>query len=185
MHPMVDTIVHVCSAELPYRWENKWTGQITLLYSAGIYRNDTTFDTEGNRLYYGLKLVVHEPVYTTITENICEGDSLRFGLSKANIARFLHEAGTYTDTLVNINGCDSVITLRLNVFPRFFNDSTKHIADTDTPYVWIHTQGGVEIARDSLYSAGDYSFRYASEFGCDSIDGQRHVSVYAESRRRM
>ena len=60
--------------------------------------------------------------------------------------------------------------LRLNVYPRYINDSIRHIADVDTPYVWIHRQGGKEIARDSLYTAGNYEYIYKSLFGCDSID---------------
>ena len=170
MHPMVDTIVHVCSTALPYLWTNKWTGQVTPLYTTGIYRNDTTYDANGTRLFYGLQLIVDEPTYSSITASICEGDSLRFGLSKANRPRFLYDAGSYTDTLVNANGCDSVVTLTLNVYPKYSNHAIVDIADTALPYEWKHIQGGNVVATENLYADGEYVYHFTSIFGCDSVD---------------
>ena len=137
---------------------------------------DTTYeDTLVTRIIndsiYHLYVHYHVEDSTIINATICEGDSLRFGLSRLNMPRFLKTPGTYRDTLVrHDNSCDSIIVLRLNVYPRYLNDSTKHIADVDTPFVWIHKLDGQEIARDSLYAAGRYGYRHESSFGCDSID---------------
>jgi gliding motility-associated-like protein len=46
---------------------------------------------------------------STINETICDGDSIFFD------NQYLHFLGTYKDTLVSALGCDSIVTLNLNV----------------------------------------------------------------------
>ena len=153
VHPMVDTVVTVCKTELPYMWVNKWNGQITPLYEAGLYRNDTTYDENGQQLFYGLKLIVTLPTDTTIYREICEDDVYNFN------GRFLSKAGEYRDTIRNANGCDSIMILHLNVLKKYYNTIERSIYEGDT----VHFN-------NKVYSeAGVYPVRMTSSFGCDSV----------------
>ena len=164
-----DTI-QICSSETPYTWGTK-----TDIYHTGEYiQYFRTHDDQADSTH--VRYIKVMPVeHDSITMTICEGDSVRFGLTNDHQPRWLYHNGIYNDTLTTQHGCDSIITLSLNVFPRHYNDTTIHIADVDTPYVWIHMQGGHEIARDSLYAEGRYGYSFHSEYGCDSIDSVRLV----------
>ncbi|MBQ7985570.1 MAG: fibronectin type III domain-containing protein, partial [Bacteroidales bacterium] len=50
-----------------------------------------------------------------VSAQICEGDNFDFN------GRIISSPGTYTDTLQTIHGCDSVITMTLNVNPTIHN----------------------------------------------------------------
>lgn len=153
VHPLVDTTVVVCSNDLPYIWINKWNGQVTPLYAAGIYRNDTTYDAEGTRMFYGLKLIVNEPTDSIIVRSICADEQYDFN------GQYLTEPGEYRDTLTNSVGCDSIIVLHLNVLPKYYNIIERTIYEGDT----------VIFQNNTYSSAGIYPVRYTSSFGCDSI----------------
>ena len=152
VHKLVDTTVTVCSYDLPYIWTNKWDGTQTPLYTAGIYRNDTSY-VDGERMFYGLQLVVNEPTNETIYRDICEGDSYNFN------GQQLATAGEYRDTLRNAVGCDSVVILHLNVLPKYYHTVERTIYEGDT----VHFM-------NQIYStSGVYPVRFTSSIGCDSI----------------
>ena len=152
VHKLVDTTVTVCSYDLPYIWTNKWDGTQTPLYTAGIYRNDTSY-VDGERMFYGLQLVVNEPTNETIYREICEGDTYNFN------GQQLATAGEYRDTLRNAVGCDSVVILHLNVLPKYYHTVERTIYEGDT----IHFM-------DQIYStSGVYPVRFTSSIGCDSV----------------
>jgi hypothetical protein len=159
-----DDTLNICAKEIPYTWRGLDNSTETGDY---VWGGQTV---DGYDSVHHVHINVWKQVYDTIQATICEGDSIRWGLTKNNTPRFLYTQGLYNDTLNSSYGCDSIIVMSLHVYPRYFNDSTKHIADIDTPYVWIHKQDGIEIARDSLYAAGRYGYRYESSLGCDSID---------------
>ncbi len=161
---ITEDTINICQNETPYTWH-----ELTNITTTGDYENRRK-TTEGYDSIYYVHINVWKQVYDTITASICEGDSMRWGLTKANQPRFLYTSGIYNDTLTSIHGCDSIITLRLNVYPRYFNDTTVHIADVDTPYVWKHYRSGALIQTDSLYAAGRYGYRFPTQYGCDSID---------------
>ena len=152
VHKLVDTTVTVCSYDLPYIWTNKWDGTQTPLYTAGIYRNDTSY-VDGERMFYGLQLVVNEPTNETIYREICEGDTYNFN------GQQLATAGEYRDTLRNAVGCDSIVILHLNVLPKYYHTVERTIYEGDT----VHFM-------DQIYStSGVYPVRFTSSIGCDSI----------------
>ena len=159
VHQWVDTTVTVCSTELPYLWINKWDGSVTPLYAAGTYRNDTTF-YNGERMYYGLQLIVKQPTDTTIYREICEGSTYSFH------GQALSESGEYRDTIRNTSGCDSIIILHLNVLPKFYHVIDRTIYEGDI----VHFEG------QTYSAAGTYPVRYQSSFGCDSIV-ELHLTV--------
>ncbi|MBR3408321.1 MAG: hypothetical protein IKG86_05730, partial [Paludibacteraceae bacterium] len=156
--------VQICQSETPYTWFDRQD-----IYETGEYTKH--FQThDGYDSTYVRYIRVMPVTYDTIEASICEGDSLRFGLSKHNTPRFLYNAGVYTDTLVNSYNCDSIITMRLNIYPRHREHHLVDIADTDTPYIWPHYQDGHLLANDTLYAAGEYAYHFQSHLGCDSID---------------
>ena len=69
------------------------------------------------------------------------------------------EAGTYTQTLQTANGCDSIVTLTLNVNPIYNTELTATICQGQT-----YTENGFNVSE-----AGVYTQTHASVNGCDSI----------------
>ena len=113
---------------------------------------------------------------THIFDTICAGDSVQINtyLSTTQPKKYYKETGIFSETVPTVDGCDSVITLHLQVWPGF---PTTHkrvdIADADTPYVWTHTwweNGQLQTRNDSLYYARPYSVTLPNIHGCDSID---------------
>ena len=163
-YQIADDTINICANEVPFTWRGLDNITATGDY---IYGEQTV---EGYDSIHTVHINVWKQVYDTITASICEGDSMRWGLTKANQPRYIYNAGLYNDTLATFHGCDSIIVLRLNIYPRYFKDTTVHIADVDTPYVWKHYRSGTLINTDSLYADGRYGYRFPTQFGCDSID---------------
>ncbi len=84
---------------------------------------------------------------------LCEGDSIVIN------NHIYSDNGVYVDTLVNINGCDSILTTHVIVYPVNFISNTINICQGD-----FYSVGG------SVYtSSGIYVDTLQSGFGCDSI----------------
>ncbi|WP_216823414.1 hypothetical protein, partial [Niastella vici] len=69
-------------------------------------------------------------------------------------------AGTYKDTLTSAAGCDSIITLTLNVNPTKTGAQTVTICNNQLPYIWNG---------NTYNAAGTYKDTLTSAAGCDSI----------------
>ncbi len=69
-------------------------------------------------------------------------------------------AGTYKDTLVSAAGCDSIITLTLNVNSILRDTTRATVCTNQLPYTWNGTQ---------FNAAGTYRDTLTSSRGCDSI----------------
>ncbi|MBQ0112367.1 MAG: choice-of-anchor J domain-containing protein [Bacteroidales bacterium] len=92
-------------------------------------------------------------VYDTISATICEGTSYTL-----NNVEYTTE-GTYTATLQTENGCDSIVTLNLEILPNYIETLTIELCEGET-YVMNETE----------YSeAGIYTDTLQTENGCDSI----------------
>jgi gliding motility-associated-like protein len=87
------------------------------IFLAGAFRDETgiyidsLISNRGCDSIISYALVVN-PIYqneTTVT--ICQGDSIFIGGAYQNLT------GVYTDILTSINGCDSLVTVNLNVTP--------------------------------------------------------------------
>ena len=85
-------------------------------------------------------------------ETICEGATYLFD------GQTLSVAGTYTQTLTNIAGCDSIITLNLTVIPTQFI-----IEDT------ICTGSSYVLGTQTLTQTGTYLETFQNTMGCDSV----------------
>ena len=100
-----------------------------------------------------LNLFVHPTYNDTITAEICDNEVYtQFGFNTS-------EAGYHTLNLQSINGCDSIITLNLTVYPTF----------TDTTHVEICQ--GDRYQRDgfSAETTGIYVQNLQTTHGCDSV----------------
>ncbi|MBR6041032.1 MAG: T9SS type B sorting domain-containing protein [Paludibacteraceae bacterium] len=126
------------------------------LKNPGQYKATFTSST-GCDSIVTLDLMVTESSKSTIREMICEGETYEFG------SQTLTETGKYEETYVSANGCDSVVTLYLNVVkPHIveYNDTIKEGA--------IYKRNGFYI--DS-YEVGENVFTHegVNRYGCDSI----------------
>jgi hypothetical protein len=83
------------------------------LSNTGIYY-DTLQAVTGCDSVIELTLYVLSPSLSTAASTICSGDTFYVG----NIAHT--QAGNYSDTVPNVNGCDSIIELTLTVLSSSF-----------------------------------------------------------------
>ena len=100
-----------------------------------------------------LNLTIHPIFDTTLTQDICFGDTYQFN------THLLNSAGYYTDTLQNIYGCDSVVHLQLNVHPNY--DTT--IIDSIC-YGATYTLNNFNVSQEGIYLQ-----ELQSIWGCDSV----------------
>lgn len=100
-----DTTIATTCLGNPYNWNDGNS------YNASGTYTDTIQTTNGCDSIITLILTVNSADNTNITATITEGETYSFD------SQTLTEAGTYTDTLQNINGCDSIVTLILTVNP--------------------------------------------------------------------
>jgi hypothetical protein len=88
----------------------------------------------------------------TITTSVCMGDSATNGVN------FYKTTGIYSDTLINVGGCDSILVLNLTV---------EYLRDTTTTSI---CQGSsVMFDGQTLTMTGVYSDTLLTSGGCDSI----------------
>ena len=133
---------------------------VTLCYGETYQWHDKTYDASGvyiDTLSSGvatLHLTILPQVEETIEEaTICSGETYTWQADGKAYA----ESGTYSVTLQDLNGCDSVVILHLTVNP--IATTEEKIVACDS-YEWngqIYTQ------------SGDYTFTTVAANGCDSI----------------
>lgn len=139
--------VAVCANQIPYIWHGNG-------YSAsGIYY-DTLSSIAGCDSIVTLQLTVNANSSSTASVSICP-NQIPYSWNGSNYA----STGIYSKTIVNAAGCDSVMTLRLNVKSATFSTNKVSICPNQTPYVW----------NGSAYSTtGIYTFKTINSQGCDS-----------------
>jgi len=142
------TNITICTNQLPYSWNGQTftaagTYDVTLLSSLACDSIAT------------LKLVVNS--FLTSTTNVALCPSL---LPYTWNGRSYNAAGTYTTTLQNAKGCDSVATLILTVNSTITSVTDVTVCSTQLPYAW----NGVRYDLP-----GSYSKTLKTQSGCDSI----------------
>ncbi|SHJ21583.1 gliding motility-associated C-terminal domain-containing protein [Tangfeifania diversioriginum] len=138
----------ICESELPYNWNG------TNIDLAGIY-SDTLASVAGCDSIITLSLDVLPDFRDTTFATICESE-LPYNWNGTNIDL----AGTYSDTLASVAGCDSILVLNLDVLPEFRDTTFATVCESELPYIWNGT---------NIDLAGIYSDTLASVAGCDSI----------------
>ena len=115
-------------------------------YEQNIHGCDSTFT---------LQLTVNPIKRTTLTESICFNETYDFH------GEILSTAGIYVDTLTSASGCDSIVTLKLYVYPEKIRNITDHICRGDSYY-----QYGFEIINPQ--ETQTYQHTDPDVHGCDS-----------------
>jgi gliding motility-associated-like protein len=127
-----------------------WNGN---MYSvAGTY-TDTLIATTGCDSIVTLTLTIDPVLYGATSANICQGTSYSWNGNSYSVA------GTYTDTLIAITGCDSIVTLTLSVDPIQYGATSATICQ-GTSFSWNGNSYAV---------AGTYTDTLIAITGCDSI----------------
>ena len=96
--------------------------------------------------------VTSEPISATI----CSGESYTWN------GKTYSKPGTYTDTLTNIHGCDSIVTLHLTILPAAVTETESVTIGSDQlPYTWR----GQSLTATGQYTAAEQYMATA----CDSL----------------
>ena len=152
-----------------YEWEFEFEGSVT---RADVVNPKYLMPNAGGKLKVKLLAQLEEeackdiyeteihvkPIYghdTTLNARICFGDYYLLG--KDN---FIMSSGTYVDTMLNIWGCDSVVTLNLYVRPKLDDVVVYDTLCSIDPY---------EIGNYRFDSTGVYEVLLKTAEGCDSV----------------
>ena len=122
--------------------------------TAGVY-TDSLLTGSGCDSVIVTTLVVNPTFAVNVLDTICDGDS--YVLPGGAVVGI---AGTYVDTLLTVNGCDSIITTDLTVNPSFSTPVAAAICQGDS----FILPGGTTVT-----TAGVYSDTFSTALGCDSI----------------
>lgn len=122
------------------------------LANAGSYTCNIT-SACGTGTSNAATVTVNAASSTVLTQSICAGTTYTFA------GNTLSSAGTYYDTLQNVAGCDSVVTLNLSV-----------VNPINTPIsASICNNSSYDFNGTTLTTAGVYTDTLSSVHGCDSI----------------
>ncbi len=157
----VDSVIHQTITPTICNNESYLLPNGNAVSTAGVY--SSTFTSQaGCDSIITVNLSVYPAFATSISDSICKGDVYFFGIKQ------LTEAGSYKDTLSAVTGCDSTITLELNV--KDLNASviqsgfTAYVVDSSAGYnyQWIDCNNGAAInnANTASYQAtadGNYA----------------------------
>jgi len=130
--------------------------------STGVY-SDTLLAFNGCDSIIATNLtVLNSSVSNVINDTtICDGDSVVVDTNVYN------QSGTYIDILVNLAGCDSIITTNLTV-------------QTPTYQSFTRCNGDSVVVGSSVYnSTGSYTDTIQSSIGCDSIV-HTNLTIYSQ-----
>ena len=122
------------------------------LSAAGKYK-ETFTNAAGCDSVVTLTLKLAKISRTAIKETICEGQTFLFG------TQTLSAAGEYVETFTNVAGCDSIVTLTLNVAKHSTNAIEETICEGES-----YKFGG-----KTYNAAGTYEEVFTNAAGCDSI----------------
>jgi len=120
--------------------------------SAGLYY-DTATDIRGCDSLLRIHVVVLTRPVTNLSPAVCAGQNYTVHGISYNVA------GTYYDTLVAANGCDSILHITLTILPLASRTLNQSICSGDT----------LRIAGTIYTSSGSYYDTLTAANGCDSI----------------
>ena len=122
-----------------------------ILTEEGIY--DTLIKTiHGCDSLVVLNLIVSDAFIETLNITVCHGDTYFFK------GEYKDRTGTYYDTLIASNNCDSIIILNLTIRDEIL--PTSFMANTCSYYVW----------NDSTYTQSTvHTIVFSAANGCDSV----------------
>ncbi len=119
---------------------------------AGIYY-DSLKTSKGCDSIIEVNLLVNTSYYLSQTIQICQGQSIVIGGTTRAIS------GTYYDSLISVNGCDSIIETTLIVNTKYTIQQTKEICNGES----------ILLGGSQQTTAGTYYDSLKTSKGCDSI----------------
>ena len=138
----------ICSTELPYNWNAE------PLTASGTY-SKTFKNILGCDSVAVLKLTINRSSSSTSKVTTCP-----YALPYSWNGMSYNEAGSYTAHLRNLNGCDSLATLILNVRSPLISTTVDYVCSSLLPYYWN---------KKLYYKSGTYTAQFTNPSGCDSI----------------
>ena len=123
-----------------------------VLSNTGIY-SETFTATDGCDSIITLVLTVMNADVDTLQAQLCNGDSMVFN------GQTLKLPGYYTATYQNINGCDSLEVLDLNLLPDYNQAMSATICAGES----------FQLGSQTLTAAGTYTELFQTAGGCDSL----------------
>jgi hypothetical protein len=147
------------------------------LTASGTYL-DTISNVAGCDSVITLNLIINQATASTKNDTICFGTTYAFG------SQTLSATGTYTRTIPNAVGCDSVITLNLFVRPAINISITQSGLDLTatagfTDYFWKLNGANITAANLNTYtttSNGAYSVQVVDVNNCSAISNTVNVT---------
>jgi hypothetical protein len=135
-----------------YQWFNgntAITGATNQQYVAsisGVYKLKAT-NNNGCSNFSNLMIInVIQPSSYSMIDSFCQGATYQFG------ANVITQPGSYSDTLINVNGCDSIISLTLRVINKPLTPSVSISSGRDT--LFANPLGNVRWFRNGLPLTG-------------------------------
>ena len=122
------------------------------LTATGTYY-DTLTNAKGCDSISTLQLVVGTGDTIQAADIICSGDTVAFG------SQFIYQTGVYTEVFTSTAGCDSVVTMTLEVLATSSSQLAATICENDT----------VVFAGQALTTSGIYYDTLVNAEGCDSL----------------
>lgn len=119
---------------------------------AGTYQA-TFIRTNGCDSIHTVALEVSPIIETTISAQICEGESYIFNNGN------YQQTGTYQAQLTSRNGCDSIVNFQLEVLSAIEHSVSAQICTGETYF----------FNEENHSQSGTYSATYSATGGCDSI----------------
>jgi gliding motility-associated-like protein len=133
-------------------WNTGATTNSIQVNGPGIYSAIAT-NANGCTEQDSMEVFQNPTVYSSYADSICVGSTYIFH------GQNLTQAGIYIDTLQNILGCDSIVTLQLSLVQPSSSSISASICAGDTYF----------FNGQTLSVSGQYSVTIPSVFGCDSI----------------
>ena len=146
------------------------------LTQGGAY-NDTLINAAGCDSILTLNLTTQTPATGSTAQSICQGDAYIFN------GQALTQDGTYTDTLVATNSCDSILTLTLTIvaLPQPTVSQTNGVLSTQTfsSYQWLLNDAPINSATQQNYTAtqnGDYAVVVTNAGNCSDTSSVVNIT---------
>lgn len=151
--------ITLCANELPYYY-----AAFDTTFAQGTVSGDYLFsrlNVAGCEEETVLHLTVNPNYNVTVSQIICQND-LPYTWEDT-VFRVGTQSGVYQFARTTVNGCDSIVSLALIVYPSYSQYEVEEVCVNAFPYTWRDTtfQQGT--------SAGEYTFYRQTVNGCDSI----------------
>ena len=167
---IVTTIVSVISTSTVLNYQTICLGDSILVannvyYNVGFY-TDILQTINGCDSVINTNLTILPEIINSLVIEICDGEYFVVGNSTYSLS------GTYTDTLVNNYGCDSILITDLNV------SNPVGIITSNEPQIMVNASGGIPPYTYTVYGPNSFVQQFINTSGLQSfspsLNGQHY-----------